>query len=120
MEVLFESSRQFKLWRYSVSHKVLLLRSSRDEDNSTRIDVLFQQVARMQLDTVFESLTIGRASGGERSEIESQAGREFPGGTELFIVGGELANYVLSGSIVWHEDEGTYRDPSFFEKILLL
>jgi hypothetical protein len=75
---------------------------------------VFPQVARMQLDTTFDGLTIGKAGRLERSEVESQVGRELPDGIELFVVGSGLDNHVLSQPPAWHEDQGTYRDPSSF------
>lgn len=120
MEILFSSARRFKVWRYSVSHSVLLLRSPRNEASSTRVDVVFQQVARMQLDAAFDGLAIGKAGPIERAELETRLGRAFPVELDVFLVGEGLDNYVLSGPPAWHEDEGRYRDPSFFESILML
>jgi hypothetical protein len=84
------------------------------------VDVVFGQVARIHLDTVYDGLTISIAGRAERSEVESRDGCIFPDGMELFVVGHSLSDYVLSGSPAWHEDEGSYRDPSFFESILML
>jgi len=40
--VLFESERFFQLWRMTVSHGRVLLRSTKADGIATRIDVLFK------------------------------------------------------------------------------
>ena len=40
----FSSDRRFQLWSYRVSHSQLLLRSVRDAEHTSRIDVLFKGV----------------------------------------------------------------------------
>lgn len=56
----FESERPFQMWRYSVGHSMLLLRSTKDEQHDTRVDVLFKRVERLDLPTVCQGLTIER------------------------------------------------------------
>ena len=119
MELLFNSDRTFKVWRYSVSHRVLLFRSTRDERNPTRIDVVFGQVSRMLLEPVYSGLSIYTADDAERATIAEKFGGNFKSGY-LYLIGSSANSLVVSGPPSWHEDEGTYRDPSFFESMLLL
>ena len=119
MEMIYSSDRVFKVWRYSVSHRVLLLRSTRDDYHSTRVDVVFGQVSRMLLKPSYRGLQIARASDQERASIAARIGG-VDGDGKLFLIDGSGDNFVVSGAPLWHEDEGSYRDPSFFEPMLLL
>ena len=51
-------NRQFQVWSYAVSHSWLLLRSNKTDVISARIEILFHDVAAMQLPTVIDDLTI--------------------------------------------------------------
>ncbi|GAB1639928.1 hypothetical protein [Krasilnikovia sp. MM14-A1259] len=118
MSLLYQSTRHFQVWRYSVSHRVLLLRSAKDDLHHTRIDVVFGQVSRMLLEPDLDGLEIIEADGGRRDDLVSKVGGVFRGG--LYLLDGEGRNFVVSGPPAWHEDEGSYRDPSFFEQMLML
>jgi hypothetical protein len=119
VELLFSSDRTFKVWRYSVSHRVLLLRSTRDDRNPTRIDVIFGQVTRMLLVPVYSDLNIFKADHDERKVIAARIGGNFES-NDLFVIGSDANSLVASGPPSWHEDERSYSDPSFFESMLLL
>ena len=58
----FRSSRRFRLWRYSLTTRQLLLRSDRDTDHETRIEIAFQNVRRVQLPMELDGLCIHRLS----------------------------------------------------------
>ena len=60
-EFEFESDRHFQMWKYGVSHAQLLLRSVKGAAHSTRIDVLFVNVKRLDLPTSLNGLRIERA-----------------------------------------------------------
>ena len=106
------------MWRYSVSHRVLLLRSAKDDDYRTRIDVVFGQVSRMLLEPALEGLEIREATAREREDIADKVGGVFRGG--LYLLDERGRNFISSGPPGWHEDEGSYRDPSFFQQMLML
>ena len=56
-EAIVSFPRRFQIWLYSVSHGQLLLRSNRSGEFSTRIDVLFKNVAAIELPTAFDGLS---------------------------------------------------------------
>ena len=90
----FVSDRHFQLWRYTVSHSQLLLRSTRDNDHDTRVEVLFKGVRRVDLPTSFDGLTVRRDGSGFVAKGHGWAGS---------IVA--LAMFTI-------EDKGEYSEPS--------
>jgi hypothetical protein len=54
----FSSSRSFQVWRYVVSHRQLLLRSSRTPEVTTRLELLFKNVSAIKLPTHLDALRV--------------------------------------------------------------
>jgi hypothetical protein len=59
----FSSDRRFQLWSYRVSHSQLLLRSVKDAEHTSRIDVLFKGVDALDLPTRLDGLVIENCEG---------------------------------------------------------
>lgn len=57
--------RRYVLWEYTVSHGQLLLRSARDNDNPTRIDVLFKDVGFLHMPDGLDIESIDEISAAE-------------------------------------------------------
>jgi hypothetical protein len=112
--------RPFQIWIYTVGHGQLLLRSNRSNEYSTRVDILFKDVAALQLPTVFDGLVIDLASKDEAARLNVQLGSMVHSRHRTFIVRGTtFAGYVIAGAVFWHEDEGDHHDESFFQKSFL-
>nr|BFD86908.1 hypothetical protein StreXyl84_63090 [Streptomyces sp. Xyl84] len=110
---LFRSDRYFKVWQYTVGHRRLLLRSSRDRPPQTRIDVHFANVDLMVLRPGYNGLAIRRADDEECRTVGLDYGVDvLPG--RLFALGDGLRSFVVSAPPQWHEDEGEMDDPSWF------
>jgi hypothetical protein len=77
----FDSDRRFQMWRYSVSHGQLLLRSNRDNDHATRIEVLFKAVDRVELPTLMHGLRVRRDS--QRFMV---GGQEWQGSVDALVM----------------------------------
>jgi hypothetical protein len=73
----------------------------------------------MLLESAYNGLSIYRADHSEREAVIKRIGGEFES-ADLFLIGNSANSFVVSGPPSWHEDEGSYRDPSFFESMLLL
>ena len=58
----FFSNRIFVLFSFSMSHGLLLLRSSKTDDDPTRLDVLIQDVRAMEVRAWFEGIQIEEVS----------------------------------------------------------
>lgn len=113
---LLNSPRRFRIWEYTVGHKQLLLRSTKDPGLSTRIDVLFKNVAAIHLCTSLDGLTISKVADGENIDPPLGIRPEILDGMNLYIVrGAGFTGYVIAGVMGWHEDEGEYHDRSYFQ-----
>ncbi|MET7380882.1 hypothetical protein ABZT08_19020 [Streptomyces sp. NPDC005526] len=110
---MFRSDRYFKVWQYTVGHRRLLLRSSRDRPPDTRIEIYFANVDLMLLRPSYDGLVIRRADDEECEKVGLGYGTEVKPG-HLFVLGGGLRSFVVSAPPQWHEDEGAMDDPSWF------
>lgn len=105
--------RRFQIWTYTVSHGQLLLRSNKDSDNETRIDILFKDVAIVNLPTVLKNIDIKVAK-----EFDKHNGfdQEILKWRSIFAVNCDgFSGYVVAATIFLHEDEGEYYDPGHFD-----
>lgn len=108
------------MWKYTVGHRQLLLRSVKSADHPTRIDVLFKGVSQFHLPAVLNGLVIAEES--DQNEVrdlftlhESEATKKV---LKLFTARGtDFLGYVTARIAFQHEDEGEYYDPSFFPSI---
>lgn len=97
LEVILESPRKFRVWKYTVSHSMLLLRSIKTHDLPTRIDVLFVDVEHVDIPTNMDGLTIS--------------------GTGRYLLSGrDWHGSVIALCCRVSEDDGEYVDPSGFHE----
>lgn len=95
---VYESPRKFLWWVYTVSMRQLLLRAVKEDGASTRVDLCFGGVTRVQLPASLRGVRVERdgdlfvltETDGQRWEIEAV-------------------------SFNWHEDDLEYNDPCHFE-----
>jgi hypothetical protein len=123
---LLNQARQFQIWKYTVSHRELLLRSVKGPVQppqrkmppgpTTRFDVLFTNVAAIHLPTRFDGLTILEAEENEKKELPLlPAEAASPKYYKVFIVRGtDFSGYVIAADVFWHEDEYGDSDPSHY------
>ena len=104
--------RRFQLWSYQVSHATLLLRSPKDSEHPTRIEVAFKNVHAVKLPAMFDDLTISMAHGSRAESIRAEAGVLKDRGEVFLIEGVGTKGYVVAGIAFGQEDEGDYADPS--------
>ncbi|MBO2460308.1 hypothetical protein [Actinomadura violacea] len=116
-KVLFESARFFKVWQYTVSHRRLLLRSSRERPPNTRIDLHFGAVSFVLLYPFYDGLRI-RHPDSEELEMVAQLSGDVPSGAHVYLIEGSRPSFIISGRMQWHEDEGGTSDPSWFGHML--
>lgn len=115
---IIHSERQFQIWKYTVGHSQLLLRSTKSAEFPTRIDVFFKGVKEFHLPTVFTGLSITEAS---EEDIQQLCCLRNPVSIakddKVFKVhGSDFLGYITAVIAGCHEDEGEYDDPSFFAK----
>jgi hypothetical protein len=105
---------------YAVGHGQLLLRSNRSDEVPTRIEVLFKDVAALELPTLFDGLSITEATPDEAQGLNVQLGSWPIHRRKVFVLRGtNYLGYVIAGAVFWHEDEGSHYDESFFQKSFL-
>jgi hypothetical protein len=99
---LFSSDNYFNIVDFSLSHRILLLRSSNsfllgDEVLNTNIDVAFMFVSYMEIVPNIEGLNIRLASADEKYVLEKRIFIEE--GKRLFVITGnqEQTYYVICG-----------------------
>ena len=95
--VIFDSERKFAVWKYTVGHSMLLLRSVKSELASSRVDVLFVGVERIDIPSTMEGL---RIVGDGTYELSGPAWR----------------GSVTALNCAVREDSGEYFDPSPFHE----
>ena len=109
-------NRKFLMWRYTVGHQQLLLRSVKAEESGTRIDILFKAVKHVCIPTTIEDIVI--------EEIRSAPGSHPTWAStpdaQMFKVSGKHGEgYVVAGALAHSEDEGEYDSPSKFDDSML-
>jgi hypothetical protein len=104
--------RHFQLWNYQVSHAMLLLRSPKDADHSTRVEIAFKNVRAIKLPTRLDDLAISVADESSAQSIRAEAGALKEGGEVFLIEGVGTKGYVIAGIAFGQEDEGDYAEPS--------
>jgi hypothetical protein len=102
---LFVSPRTFKVWLYVASHRTLLLRSVRDNQIATRIDLLFKPCDRLHLPTTIIGVDVRSI---EPSRVSFAAQNVFT------LTGDDIEAWVAADVFAWHEDDREYGDPSYF------
>jgi len=73
----------------------------------------------MLVQPIYIGLEVYAATSDEQDAIAARIGGSMGEGN-LFLIGSDGSSFVMSGPPAWHEDEGSYRDPSFFEPMLML
>jgi hypothetical protein len=116
--LVIASDREFQLWKYTVGHSQLLLRSTKSPEFPTRIDVFFKGVVEIQLPTHFRGLFLTEGNEDEIAKIHtSREQLSFKEGVKVFTVrGAGFFGYVAALVVATHEDKGEYYEPSYFAK----
>jgi hypothetical protein len=112
-ETLLELRRMVQLWSYTVGHKCLLLRATKEQGDGPRVDILFKGVGAIQVPTVMSDLVIREANDDERGAIlrDTDPKRAFQ--RRCFILEGTgFRGWVLAGVMVSAEDDEAYDAPS--------
>ena len=112
--MLYQSERDFEVLQFALTEPSrLIVRSPRDEDHDTRIDIEFRELGFVSLRTRYTGLHIRAATRVELEVITTKYGVEFDIGRVFFLSAG-LTDFVSSARPVWIEDGGYFRDPTQF------
>ncbi len=105
-------ARRFQVWKYGVSHAQLLLRSTKEQGQRTRVDVAFKNVQALKLATSIENLVVRLASPEDAARIRAEAGILDADSNVFLLEGDGGIGWVIAGIAFGHEDEGDYSEPS--------
>lgn len=106
-------ARFFQIWSYTTSHRDLLFRSTKSPEHPTRIDILFKNVAHINLPTSFDGLLVSVLSEEEISNVGQGLGIQGMKERYVFsIVSANTSGFVVAGLVAWHEDQGEYSHAS--------
>ncbi len=113
MTLVDQPARVFQVWAYTVGMRRLLLRSTKGEGCTTRVDVLFQNVKVLNLATLLPGLTVTEADEEQQRRIVDATGLLPDDEVRFYVVtGASYEGYVVAGVCVQVEDEGEYFEPS--------
>lgn len=105
----FDFDRKFQAWRYSVSHGQLLLRSTKDENHGTQVDVLFKNVVFIQLPACFSGLRISEMPDQEFRSLNLPLGLFSAEGKKCFrLEGAGWTGLVVAGVMAWSEEDAEH------------
>ena len=115
----YSSERRFQLWSYTVSHKTLLLRSTKTAITPSgdttqlemQVDLVFLNVAHVNLPSRLMGVAVRVADEEESAATLLSSGAEPEEGQRVYLVDTESkAGYVVAGGCVHMEDESDYWD----------
>jgi hypothetical protein len=108
-ESIVKFDRKFQIWLYSVSHGQLLLRSPKGQNYQSQVDVLFKNVAFIQLPALFNGLAISELSLTEFEALNLSSGLLPVGDRKCFKLEGDgWRGVVVAGHIAWTEDNAEH------------
>ena len=110
-DVAFDAGRLFQVWSYRVGHSQLVLRSNRDAEYPTRVELLFKSVSAVHLPTAMSALAVRVLQ--TDAELPEWAGPQ--DGRNVYAIqfsGGR--GYVVAGAAFVAEDALDFTAPSPF------
>lgn len=110
-EPIFCSDRMFEVWRYTVSHRQLLIRSNKGGSSATRLEVLFKDVAFMAVPSVMKGLSITEY-GTKDDELPDSLNSLNISKPWYRIEADGAVGYVAASAVVTNEDNLEYEAPS--------
>ncbi len=112
MSIIFNFPGVFTIWKYNVSHGVLILRSNKSEIRDTRVEIMFKGTRYIQLPSFFKGIEV-REFVNERLTFNEDY---FIGGNLLYEINFKGGNgYVIAGICCFSEDDLEHYDDGPFE-----
>jgi hypothetical protein len=97
------------MWLYLASHGQLLLRSVKDAQHPTQVDVLFKNVAAMSIPTLFSGLRVSEVSSTEARGLHLALGAWELSDRRVFKLAGDgWEGAVIASIVLSREDDADY------------
>ena len=93
-------NRIFKIWKYSVTHSMLLLRSPKNSEYPTNIDLIFSGVKFIKLPNIFKGNSITSISIQEDQIIMDDFLNLDINLEEVYVFNGDKIKYYVVASII--------------------
>ncbi|WP_128331445.1 hypothetical protein [Apibacter sp. HY039] len=104
-------NRIFKIWKYSVTHSMLLLRSPKNSEFTTNIDLIFSGVKIIKLPNIFKGNSITSISIQEDQVIMNDFLNQNINLEEVYVFNGDKIKYYVVASMINIEEN----DSDIFE-----
>lgn len=110
--------RKFKLWYFSISHAMLLIRSPKNDVWSTNIDICFSSVEYIDCPVDLDSIMVEKPNLSDLNLIEKKLHKKINQSSITVFVSAENRFYVVSEDILISENRNDYLDlPYDFVKL---
>ena len=108
---VFESDRDFQLWRAGVGHQTLLLRATKTKEHPTRIDLVFKPVYGMKLIHSLNGIKVAAAPPDQAARICLELA--MAANRQVFLVeSGDFHGYIAANVAFITESEREYHEPN--------
>ena len=114
-KLIYESDRSFSVFGYSMNHGLLLLRSGKSNENqNTRVDVLFQDVRAMEIRAWFRGIRIEEIDDPHfLSSQRSKPVEMLESGNRIYALSSSgWDGFIVAGILQFVEDDGELFGPS--------
>lgn len=113
MKAIYSSDRKFVMFSYHASHGLILFRSGKSNNCSTRCDVMFHDVRAMELRSTTQGISIFEVDLAYLENFKSQPLDILEEGLTAYKIGnGDWSGFVLGGIVRVAEDSGDFFDRS--------
>lgn len=102
--------RRFKLWYFSVSHAMLLIRSPKNNVWSTNVDICFSSVEYIDCPVNLCEIMIEKANFSDIELIEKKLNKKITQSSITVLVSAENRFYVVSENVQISENQYDFMD----------
>lgn len=96
---MMKSKRTFKLWEYSVSHNQMLLRSPKNEDHLTNLDIVFVGVTYCDVETLIRGIVLRDGTMEELEAISIRTGEEVDASDLFVLESPNNINFIVAAAV---------------------
>ena len=111
MKTYLSLDRWVRPWHFTISHKTLILRSTKDDQHATQVDVLFKPAYAMCLQSQYSPFVVREPTAEEAESIREISGLEQTEDRNFYVLeGGSGFSFVVASVTAFDENTGGYFD----------